>query len=1419
MRALPPSSAKVHLSLISCFLIASLLGAAGASVLAAAQESSPSIVAARRPLITQAIDEARLTVLKGNTHLLARPQFDLGTAPATLPMERMLLVLKRSDEQETALRKLIDDQQDKNSANYHKWLTPEQFGAQFGPTDADLQTVTSWLQSHGFQVGSTKGRTVLEFSGSASQVQEAFHTSIHKYIVNGDQHWANASDPSIPAALTPSVAGISSLNNFPRKPMSRILGAFSGDKTTGQIHPVTPVYTLPTGCVENNSSSNPCFYGVSPYDFATIYDVLPLWNSGINGTGQTIAIVGETNINIQDVRDFRNLFGLPVNDPQIILNGPDPGIIGDETESDLDLQWSGAVAPNATIKFVTSASTETTAGTDLSAVYIIENNVAPVMSESYGFCELGLGNAGNQFFNALWQQAAAQGITVFISSGDNGSAGCDDFNAQSPAPALYGLQVSGYASTPYNVAVGGTDFNDFLNPSTYWNLTNNTQQASAKGYIPEVPWNSTCTSPVFGQIGFSSNAETNCNDPNIVPNFDVPLGGSGGTSGCTTSDGQHPSSCSGGYARPSWQTGTGVPNDTKRHIPDVSLFASSGFLGNFYMICEADQTPGPCSLAPNYYFLGIGGTSASSPAFAGIMALVNQQMAQTTGNPNERQGNANYVLYKLAVQQPTVFHDITSGNITMPCATGSPNCTTSVSGHLYGVSTGYNTATGYDMATGLGSVDVDKLVTKWNTVTLLPSVTTLSSLTPVSLTHGQAVTFTVSVAPKSGTGPAPLGLISLQGGPTNSTADIQGFNLTNGAVTGTTEMLPGGTYQVTAHYPGDSTYAASDSSPFSVTVNKENSQPQVSLMTFDTSGHIVNASTNTAVYGSPYVLRAYVANAGGHLCAPIAASNPTPCPTGTVSLTNNGTTLDAGTYTLNGYGYAEDLAVQLPGGSDSVKASYSGDDSFNGSSSTAALTISKAAAGINPPNVPQAWVGSGFDANAIVQSLSNGAPPTGTITFYVNGTAVTGTTTYQSGNQIGPPAVAWLTAGFASSASALPTAGSYTITASYSGDGNYSGDTSSGTQINVQYPPLYPALTPYTQNVDIGATASISVLFESNNKTVYPTGTVTFTNGYGGGVLAGPVSCTNATNPYGQYSCQASASFAVTTAITVIAHYSGDTNYPAANGSAVVNVNDFAIGLDSTSTVTVPQGQSKAAQVDVSLLGAFNGIVSNFACSGLPAETTCSFNPTQVTVSQVTGGGTTALTIATTPLGRSRMRRAAEDRRPLWWVSVSGLLVGICLIVTPSSRRRFPLIPMALVMALLLPSCGGGNGSGGGGGNNPTPHISSLSPTQVAAGSTGQTLTINGSGFISTSSVSYNNLSHVASFVSATQMTMALSANDVASAGSYPVEVTNPSPGGGTSESSNLSVVTGTPTGSFQVTVTASSGSLTHSTTFTLVVQ
>ena len=682
--------------------------------------------------ISQVVDEKNLVTLNGNTHPLAASQFDRGEAPGNLPMNRMLLVLQHSPAQESVIRQLLAEQQNQSSPNFHRWLTPQQYGQMFGPSEQDVQKVTSWLQSHGFEVAHVSpGRHVIEFSGTASQVQEAFHTAIHHYSVNGEDHWANSSDPQIPAALASVVVGVKSLHNFQATPNSHYAGLYRRDKTTGKTKQLSgPLFTFPSGCT---ASAGNCLFGLGPTDFATIYNVLPLWTAGIDGTGESIAIVQESNINVSDIHQFRALFGLPANDPQIVLNGPDPGIIpGIEPEAVIDVSWSGAVAKGATIKLVVSASTNATEGIALSAQFIADNNIASISSMSFGQCELHLGTAGNQFWNAVWEQAAAEGISAFVSAGDGGSAGCDNFDVATEARD--GLAVSGDASTPFNIAVGGTDFggNFFTaEPGLFWSATNDpTTQASALSYIPELPWNDNCANSLFSFIGGSTDPIVNCNNPAFAGFHNI-VGGSGGRSSCISSHGGvSPATCTGGYAKPSWQTGVGVPADGVRDIPDVSLFASNGFLGSFYIICEADLTPPPgetCNLnSPFQDFEGFGGTSVSSPAFAGILALVDQKT-------NSRQGNANFVLYKLAAGEnlancnvnagpfltsfpapSCIFNDITADTNTVPCKQGSPDCLREPPDQI-GVLAGFNSGVGYDLTTGLGSVNAENLVNNWPT--------------------------------------------------------------------------------------------------------------------------------------------------------------------------------------------------------------------------------------------------------------------------------------------------------------------------------------------------------------------------------------------------------------------------------------------------------------------------------------------------------------------------------------------------------------------------------------------------------------------------------------------------------------------------------------------------------------------------------
>jgi subtilase family serine protease len=1275
-----------------------------------------------RVLITKPVDETQRTVLKGNTHPLARAEFDLGVAPMDLPMNRMLLVLKRSDEQEAALRSLIDNQQDKSSPNYHKWLTPEGFGKQFGPSDQDISQVTSWLQSHGFQIAEvSKGRTVIEFSGTAAQVLEAMHTSIHKYALKGEEHWANASDPQVPSALTNVVAGIESLNNFARKPMYHMEGVVSRSKSTGVMKPLQPLFTIPSGGCGVQSAD--C-YGVGPYDFATIYNVSSLWSASpaIDGTGQAIAIVGETDINPQDVADFRNFFGLPALTPSqlnIIHNGPAPGILqdGEETESDLDVEWSGAVAKGATIDFVVSESTETTVGVDLSAEYIVDNNIAPVMSESYGLCELGLGSTGNIFFNQLWQQAAAEGITVFIATGDSGSAVCDSHNAAPPAPAQFGLAVSGFASTPYNVAVGGTDFNDLTNAGTYWSLSNNsTTQASALSYIPETTWNNTCTNSVFGTLlGFSTNAETNCNNTQLQ-RFVNTVGGSGGKSNCTSSDGQHPASCAGGYSKPSWQTGSNIPPDGVRDIPDVSLFAAAGSpSGSFYIICEADQVGGfnscnPASSSTN--FLGIGGTSASAPAFAGIMALVNQQT-------NSRQGNANFVFYKLAAQQAGVFNDVTTGTIAMPCLTGTINCNTAVSGDTYGVLSGYNTGPGYDLATGLGSVNVANLVNKWNTVNFNASTTTLTTLSPTTITHGQTVNVSVKVTGNSGT---PTGTVSLLGG-ASGTQFIDSHALDNaGTATWTTTLLPGGSYNVKAHYAGDGNYGGSDSAPSPVVVNKESSSAQIQLITFDSSGRETNSNATTVVYGSPYILRVNVMNSAGANCAnyPQVQSG---CPSGNVALTDNGSPLDGGTFPLNNLGYTEDQPIQLSGGGNSLQAVYGGDNSYSASPPAAdAVTVTPAPTTmIALSSINNASVGSFVQLQVTAQAQGSGAAPGGTITFFVNGAPISGTVTYvsASGALAGIP---YLQANLFSSSSPFPTPGTYTISANYSGDGNYAGSSASGSSTIIKYPAPGISLQSSAYTVPAGTNLTWTAQVISSSPTLAPTGTVAFySNTYG--QLSGSPAYSTFTDQNGNLDLQATLMYTINASDNFSAVYSGDSNYPGGTGySGLITVtgSDFNLAFPQ-GTMTVAKGQSNGLNLLVGMQsGASPVTFSATPCSGLPAESTCNVSPSTLTYTS-----TVQVSVSARGPHSAAQSRAVLNQRASWWITAFGTVtVGIFLFGSRARPRGGSNAFLSLILLGFLAvglGCGGGGGGGGGGGTQIDPGTPAGSYAITVTGTSGST--------------------------------------------------------------------------------------------------
>src|SRR5271163_4044927 len=498
----------------------------------------------------------------------------------------MVLVLSPDATQQSALEELLRAQQDPQSAYYHAWLTPADFGEHFGVSLNDLQQVVSWLRNHGKEVEEIPAsRRTIIFSGTAAQVQSAFHTSLQTYRVGGELHYANATDPQIPQAFTGVVHGVLALHDFQSAASHLVV---KPEFTSGSAH------------------------YLSPKDWDIIYDVNPLFGLGLDGTGQSIAVIGRVDILTSDVNTFRSNFGLSANPPQIIVNGPDPGgsTSGDATESSLDVEWAGAIAQNATVKFVTTKSAASD-GIALSAQYAVTNKIAPILTVSYGLCEAASGQSGNAFWNSLWSQAAAQGMSVFVSSGDTGAAGCDGGSEQT---AVHGTGVNSICSTPYSTCVGGTEFNDNSNPSLYWSSSNNSGYASALGYIPELAWNeSAATGGLWASNGGVS----------II------------------------------YSKPSWQSAPGVPADGKRDVPDIAMAAA---IHDSYLIEQQGS------------MYCVGGTSAAAPSLASLMALLIQRARGA-------QGNLNPGLYKLDTQQlsaggTAVFHDITGGNNTVPGVTG-----------------------------------------------------------------------------------------------------------------------------------------------------------------------------------------------------------------------------------------------------------------------------------------------------------------------------------------------------------------------------------------------------------------------------------------------------------------------------------------------------------------------------------------------------------------------------------------------------------------------------------------------------------------------------------------------------------------------------------------------------------------------------
>ena len=1319
--------------------------------------------------IVDKIDESQLVTLKGNTHPAANARNDLGPVSPDLPMTDLILVLSRSPEQQAAFEKFVAAQYDPASPDFHQWLTPEQVGENFGPSQTDIATISNWLTGHGFAVAEvTKDRMSIRFNGTASQVENAFHTEIHNLSVRGVPHIGNMSDPQIPAALGPVVVGVKALHNFFPRPLHRTGSVVQRDAASGK-------WKRTANASGTARSARPQFestdeYGdliedVAPYDFAAIYNVLPLWNAStpIDGTGQTIAIAGTSDINPSDVAAFRSDFGLPTNlpanTPQQIkgANGHDPGIclsttsitlygctIDDLIENSLDVEWSGSIAKNAQIILVTSAAQSISDDPIYdSANYVVEHQTAPVLNVSYGECELGEGTAGNVGYYNLWSTAASEGIAVFVAAGDSGSASCDDgMDEFVPYASEYGLTVSGLASTPWNTAVGGTDLywcpiadSSCTSPAAqYWNTTNNaTTGASAKGYVPEVPWNDTCagtfgfqvTQLIASDLGVPGvdDAELGCNfaasayyDRLVYYDFggyemaylvDI-IGGSGGASGCvvSTSTGTQTGTCTAGststgattnpvtgvaqgsiplynngWIKPSWQAGVpGIPSDGVRDIPDVSFFASDGFLGSAYLICVSEGGYS-CTYSNNSepFAQEVGGTSVATPAMAGVMALINQKSGTPQGSPNRE-------LYVLGAKQAAspgysscsaetvtassttcFFNDIDAGSFTppysnaVPCdaGDGSPNCFALHSGDTVGIvgnaagTPGYNAGTGYDLATGLGSLNVANVVNNWTSTIGTNKATVTVTPTPGTIAVNQSLSVAVTVASSPTGGTTPTGTVTLSSGSYTSSAEALS---SSGSYTFTVPggSLSGGTDTLTASYTGDSTYAPASGSGI-VTVTK------------------------------------LTANVSATPSAPSINSNQTLVVTGTV--TGTGAT-PTGTVLVS-YGTYTSPAATLSSGNYSVT--------------------------ITPNSLP-------------------------------------------GGNDI--------------------------LTVQYSGDANYSAAAGSAAVKVTYIPVLNPTVTvtPASTTVDSGSPLIVTVTVTGPPATPAnptPTGTVSLT---GSGYALTTQSLSNGVASFTIPANTLASSPTTTVSDALTAHYQGDPAYAQADGSATLTVTQSGFSLSATTPVAVAPGAQTTSTVSVSSPTDYTGTVTftSASCvltkspSGAVSLPGCSLTGNgSVTVTDGSVSGPVVYTVSTTgttsPLAELQLPKVGGDVRQAgsgpalalanrmadahtargsgsgWFETAGGTaLAALFLFLIPGGSRRWRKMLSVLLLMAAVTFAGVGCGGGGGGGStgptqaNPTVTVTpsassvavntSLSVAVAVTGSSGTptgTVNISGGGYTS----------------------------------------------------------------------------------------
>jgi Pro-kumamolisin, activation domain/Bacterial Ig-like domain (group 3) len=887
-----------------------------------------------RDRITEPVDHANMSPIAGSIHPMARSEFEQGLTDNAKVLQGLSINFKRSDTQEASLKALMQAQQDPASPSYHKWLTQTQFGQQFGMSSADLAKVSAWLQQEGFTITSVaQSSNSISFSGSVAAAEKAFQTQIHNYSVNGETHFANATQLSIPSALANTVNSVRGLDDFRLKPRLQFVKSRSAVSN--------PHFT--DGLTGNHY--------LAPGDLAVIYDLNPLYTAGDTGKGVTIAIVGQTDIVPADISDFRGAAGLSVNNPTVFtVPGTTPLTVAagaasnDLAETDLDLEWSGGVATGASILLVNSDNVFN------SLQYAIQNPIngitVPIISQSYGACEPAYMTSTLTAIEGWLAQANSQGQTVILASGDVGAADCDDTtNPNAPiVSATQGLAVDYPGSSAYVTVLGGTEFMGDgtaaapqTGAGTYWSANgSNDVITSAKSYIPEMVWNDTTFSIQNGG-GLSA--------------------GGGGVSSL--------------WPKPTWQTGvTGIPADAHRDVPDVSMAASPDHDG--YLYCTQVQTQGSgaafvssCQTTSfrlsdgnqsdsNQLVAVAGGTSFAAPTFAGLLSIIEQKLATGGGL-----GNINPTLYALAANATTyasAFHDVTTGNNQVPCTSSSTNCPSGSNQVI-----GYAAAAGYDLATGLGSVDGNNLASAFATqVALVGTKTVLTAAPGTSVVIDEPVTFTATITPNT-LSTAPTGTVTFF---VDGTAQLPAATITAAApYTATFKIgFPGaGAHTVTATFSStDSTYTGSTSSSVTVTVVAQGT-----------------AATTTAVSASP---TAFALGGSVTLTATVSGTTAGTL-TGPVTFTTGGVTIGTVKQVTLATGNTATAVLNVANanaslgfapGTDTITASYGGDTYNASSSGTTTVTVSN-------PGITLAAT------NITIPSASPGNSGTSTITLTSTG--------------------------------------------------------------------------------------------------------------------------------------------------------------------------------------------------------------------------------------------------------------------------------------------------------------------------------------------------------------------------------------------------------------------------------------------------